>query len=74
MSLTNLWICNHLSAHNHVIKLRGQIEELAQSTEPDLYLIREMIGKCIYTIQAFYSGTNWVEINGDSVYKDFGKI
>ncbi|XP_071140760.1 uncharacterized protein [Mytilus edulis] len=59
-------------AHNHVIKLRGQIEELAQSTEPDLYLIREMIGKCIYTIQAFYSGTNWVEMNGDSVYKDFG--
>ncbi|XP_063436345.1 von Willebrand factor A domain-containing protein 7-like [Mytilus trossulus] len=59
-------------AHNHVIKLRGQIEELAQSTEPDLYLIREMIGKCIYTIQAFYSGTNWVEMNGDSVYRDFG--
>ncbi|XP_076080109.1 von Willebrand factor A domain-containing protein 7-like [Mytilus galloprovincialis] len=59
-------------AHNHVIKLRKQIAVLAQSTEPDLSLIRKMIGKCIYTIQAFYSGTNWVEMNGDSVYKDFG--
>ncbi|VDI29107.1 Hypothetical predicted protein [Mytilus galloprovincialis] len=58
-------------AHNHVIKLRKQIAVLAQSTEPDLSLIRKMIGKCIYTIQAFYSGSNWVEMNGDSVYKDF---
>ncbi|XP_052084991.1 von Willebrand factor A domain-containing protein 7-like [Mytilus californianus] len=59
-------------AHNHVIKLRGQIKELAQSAEPNISLIREMIGKCIYTIQAFYSGTNWVEMNGDEVYNDFG--
>lgn len=32
-----------------------------------------MIGQCLYTIQAFYSGTNWVEMNGNSVYRDFGK-
>lgn len=49
------------------------MEQLAQSSEPDLPLIREMIGQCLYTIQAFYSGTNWVEMYGDTVYRDFGK-
>ncbi|VDI79844.1 Hypothetical predicted protein [Mytilus galloprovincialis] len=59
-------------ANTHILQRRKQIEQLAQSSEPDLPLIREMIGLCLYTIQAFYSGTNWVEMNGDTVYRDFG--
>ncbi|CAC5404391.1 unnamed protein product [Mytilus coruscus] len=59
-------------ANTHLLQLRKQIGQLAQSSEPELYLIREMIGQCLYTIQAFYSGTNWVEMNGNIVYKDFG--
>ncbi|VDH93839.1 Hypothetical predicted protein, partial [Mytilus galloprovincialis] len=59
-------------AHNHIIKLRGQIKNIAESAEPNFLMIRQLIGKCIYTIQAFYSGTNWVEMNGDFVYTDFG--
>ncbi|XP_071140122.1 von Willebrand factor A domain-containing protein 7-like isoform X2 [Mytilus edulis] len=59
-------------AHNYIIKLRGQIKDLALSTEPDLTLIREKIGKCIFTLQSFYSGTNWVEMNNIATYRDFG--
>ncbi|XP_052084687.1 von Willebrand factor A domain-containing protein 7-like isoform X2 [Mytilus californianus] len=59
-------------AHNHVIKIRGQIKKIAQSAEPNFSLIRQLIGKCLFTIQAFYSGSNWVEMNGDEVYTDFG--
>lgn len=62
----------YVLAHNYIIKLRGQIKDLALSTEPDLTLIREKIGKCIFTLQSFYSGTNWVEMNNIATYRDFG--
>ncbi|XP_052084364.1 von Willebrand factor A domain-containing protein 7-like [Mytilus californianus] len=59
-------------ANIHILQLRKQIGQLAQSSGPDLSFIRDLIGKCLYTIQAFYSGTNWVEMNGNTVYRDFG--
>ncbi|XP_055997888.1 von Willebrand factor A domain-containing protein 7-like [Ostrea edulis] len=43
------------------------------TANPHIGLIREKIGYALYTLQEFYSNTNWVELKGDTVYEDFGK-
>ncbi|XP_061187333.1 uncharacterized protein LOC133195491 [Saccostrea echinata] len=62
-----------VKAHNFVRSLRRQIEILAKLDKPDIELIQEKLGYCLYTIQAFYSNTNWVEMYGDTHYPDFGQ-
>ncbi|XP_055995682.1 von Willebrand factor A domain-containing protein 7-like isoform X2 [Ostrea edulis] len=62
-----------ITAHNYIRSLRRQIQTLASSDKPDIELIQEKLGYCLYTIQAFYSNTNWVELNGDTHYADFGQ-
>jgi hypothetical protein len=37
-------------------------------------LLLHQLGACLYTVQSFYSNTNWVEMNGDAVYEDFGSV
>ena len=65
-----------ISAHNHVVRLRRAIEDpqLAdlKKLTANLPILREKIGQALYTICAFYSNTNWVEMNGASAYKEFG--
>ena len=61
-------------AHNHIRSLRQNIKTLSNTTsDAILEEIREKIGAAIYTIQEFYSNTNWIELNGPVVYKEFGK-
>lgn len=59
------------TAHNYVRSLRKSLIDLAQS-RPDIDILRERVGQCLYTLQQFYSNTNWVEIHGDKIIKEFG--
>ncbi|XP_062595641.1 von Willebrand factor A domain-containing protein 7-like [Saccostrea cucullata] len=60
-------------AHNYIRSLRHMIQIQAQASNPNIELIREKIGYALYTLQEFYSNTNWVELNGDTIYSDFGQ-
>uniref|UniRef100_A0A8W8HU46 VWFA domain-containing protein n=1 Tax=Magallana gigas TaxID=29159 RepID=A0A8W8HU46_MAGGI len=60
-----------LTAHNYVRSLRKSLIDLAQF-RPDIDILRERIGQCLYTLQQFYSNTNWVELHGDTIIKEFG--
>lgn len=62
-------------AHNYIRTLRQSIRDLASTatTEDDLEEIREKVGAALYTIQDFYSNTNWVELMGNKIYEDFGQ-
>ncbi|XP_062603094.1 uncharacterized protein LOC134264839 isoform X2 [Saccostrea cucullata] len=60
-------------AHNHVRSLRKSLIDLSKSESlADIEILRERIGHCLYTIQQFYSNTNWVELKGDAILKEFG--
>ncbi|XP_062566521.1 von Willebrand factor A domain-containing protein 7-like [Saccostrea cucullata] len=60
-------------AHNHVRSLRKSLIDLSKSASTaDIEILRERIGHCLYTIQQFYSNTNWVELKGDAILKEFG--
>lgn len=61
-----------ISAHNQVRSLRKTLLDLSNSSGADIDILREKIGHCLYTIQQFYSNTNWVEINGGTILKEFG--
>lgn len=39
----------------------------------DLDGLRKKLAVCLYTIQSFYSNTNWIEMFGEQVYEDFGE-
>lgn len=60
-------------AHTYIIYLRNIISELAKDGDPNIALLQEYIGKILYTLQSFYSSSNWVEMDGDKTYRDFGK-
>jgi hypothetical protein len=38
----------------------------------DLEELRKQVAVCLYTIQSFYSNTNWVEMKGSTPYLSFG--
>lgn len=61
-------------AHNYIRTLRQSIADLSSTatTEDDLEEIREKVGAALYTIQEFYSNTNWIELMGNKIYEDFG--
>lgn len=62
-------------AHNYIRTLRQSIADLSSTatTEDDLEEIREKVGAALYTIQEFYSNTNWIELMGNKIYEDFGQ-
>ncbi|CAC5380928.1 unnamed protein product [Mytilus coruscus] len=55
------------NAHQHVISWRGKLSQLKN----DVVELQKKLGKCLYTVQSFYSNTNGVEMNGAVPYKDF---
>ena len=59
-------------AHNYVIACREKLQFLAGNVGLDL--LRRQVGECLYTIQSFYSNTNWVEMFGRTPYLDFGEL
>ncbi|XP_063413566.1 von Willebrand factor A domain-containing protein 7-like [Mytilus trossulus] len=57
-----------LLAHQHVISCKDKLIQLKN----DVVELRKQLGECLYTVQSFYSNTNWVEMYGDVPYTDFG--
>jgi hypothetical protein len=57
-----------ISAHNHVIACRKGL----LLRKDDLEELRKQVAVCLYTIQSFYSNTNWVEMKGSTPYLSFG--
>lgn len=66
-------------AHNYIRTLRQSIADLSSTatSEDDLEEIREKVGAALYTIQEFYSNTNWIELTermrNNKIYEDFGQ-
>ncbi|XP_071140490.1 uncharacterized protein [Mytilus edulis] len=55
-------------AHNFVKSCKQKL--IARQNDLDEFITQ--LGECLYTIQSFYSNTNWVEMYGGVVYEDFG--
>ncbi|CAG2197407.1 unnamed protein product [Mytilus edulis] len=54
--------------HNFVKSCQQRLN----SRKNDLDEFITQLGECLYTIQSFYSNTNWVEMYGGVAYEDFG--
>ncbi|XP_076072005.1 von Willebrand factor A domain-containing protein 7-like [Mytilus galloprovincialis] len=61
-----------LESHTFLVSLRQKMKELVKEPDYSTSLLREYVGKSLYTIQAFYSTTNWVEMDRNKTYKEFG--
>ncbi|XP_071140493.1 uncharacterized protein [Mytilus edulis] len=55
-------------AHNFVKSCKQKLSDRKHDTNEFI----TQLGECLYTIQSFYSNTNWVEMKGGIVYEDFG--
>ncbi|VDI53529.1 Hypothetical predicted protein [Mytilus galloprovincialis] len=55
-------------AHNFVKSCKQKL--IARKNDLDEFITQ--LGECLYTIQSFYSNTNWVEMYGGKVYEEFG--
>lgn len=58
-----------IPAHNFVKSCKQKL--IARKDDIDEFI--KQLGECLYTIQSFYSNTNWVEMYGGVAYDDFGK-
>ncbi|XP_078337638.1 von Willebrand factor A domain-containing protein 7-like [Crassostrea virginica] len=52
--------------------LRDQIIVLSLSPTPDWNNVRKLIGEYLFTVQMFYSNTNWVETFGNATCQELG--
>ncbi|CAC5391366.1 unnamed protein product [Mytilus coruscus] len=55
-------------SHNFVKSCKQKL--IARKDDLNEFIIQ--LGECLYTIQSFYSNTNWVEMYGGVAYEDFG--
>ena len=52
--------------------LRDNIINQSQKANPNWYLVRDLIGQYLFTLQEFYSNSNWVEMFGSRVCLELG--
>lgn len=52
--------------------LRDKIIHQSQTANPNWDAVRDLIGQYLFTLQEFYSNTNWVEMFGDRVCQELG--
>ena len=69
-----------ISGHIYLQRLYREIIRMASYEDQlDISYIRQRIGEYLYTLQEFYSNTNWVEIQSEAnpytifIYKYLGK-
>ncbi|VDI42440.1 Hypothetical predicted protein [Mytilus galloprovincialis] len=46
---------------------RSQVESLSKDYSPNWSVVRMVVGDYLYTLQDFYSNTNWVELGGGTL-------
>eukprot|EP00105_Crassostrea_gigas_P002672 XP_011415273.1 PREDICTED: uncharacterized protein LOC105319429 [Crassostrea gigas] len=54
--------------------LRDKIIHQSQTANPNWDAVRDLIGQYLFTLQEFYSNTNWVEMFGDRVCRELGQL
>lgn len=64
----------HYKGHLLLQSLRDNIIYHSQAADPNWYAVRELIGQYLFTMQEFYSSTNWVEMFGDKVCQELGNL
>lgn len=65
--------CEQISAGNILLHLlRAKIIQLCRTRSTDWGPIRDMLGEYLFTLQDFYSNTNWVEMSGSKPYTELG--
>lgn len=47
---------------------------LSLSPDPDWNNVRKLIGEYLFTMQMFYSNTNWVETYGNATCNELGEL
>lgn len=57
-------------AHSYLIACKTKLIARKNYIEE----LRKQLGECLYTLQSFYSNTNWIEMFGPKPYFDFGKL
>lgn len=58
------------TAHNFVKSCKQRLKQWIGDEDP----LFQQLGECLYTVQSFYSNTNWVEMYGSVPYEDFGMV
>ncbi|XP_062605379.1 von Willebrand factor A domain-containing protein 7-like [Saccostrea cucullata] len=58
---------------NHKLKrYRQLVVDLLGLPVPDYEAARKYVSYCLHLLQSFYSNTNWIELNGQTIYTDLG--
>ncbi|XP_061188708.1 uncharacterized protein LOC133196872 [Saccostrea echinata] len=61
-----------VSGHLLLQSLRDNIVHQSQTANPNWDAVRDLIGQYLFTLQEFYSNTNWVEMFGNRVCRELG--
>eukprot|EP00105_Crassostrea_gigas_P037571 XP_019921719.1 PREDICTED: uncharacterized protein LOC105325822 [Crassostrea gigas] len=65
--------CNQIEAGHLLLQsLRDEIINQSQAANPNWDAVRDLTGQYLFTLQEFYSNTNWVEIFGNQICQDLG--
>ncbi|XP_062589587.1 von Willebrand factor A domain-containing protein 7-like [Saccostrea cucullata] len=59
-------------AHMYLCNIRLRIKTIVQTLPLDRDFLLLSIGQYLYTLQEFYSNTNWVELKGVAINKNLG--
>lgn len=62
--------------HFLIKNIRSKIQDLSRNktiVKANISFIRELVATILYIIQEFYRNTNWIDLHGNTIYKDFGK-
>ncbi|XP_078331996.1 uncharacterized protein LOC144625352 [Crassostrea virginica] len=66
-------LCDQIEAgHLLLHSLRDSIINQSQKANPNWDIVRDLIGQYLFTLQEFYSNTNWVEMFGSRVCQELG--
>lgn len=64
------------TGHFLIKNIRSKIKDLSRNktiVKANISFIRELVATILYIIQEFYRNTNWIDLHGNTIYKDFGK-
>lgn len=65
--------CNQIEAGHLLLQsLRNEIIYQAKTANPNWDAMRDLIGQYLFTLQEFYSNTNWVDMFGNQICQELG--
>lgn len=76
IELTAIIMAFFFTGHFLIKNIRSKIKDLSRNktiVKANISFIRELVATILYIIQEFYRNTNWIDLHGNTIYKDFGK-